>query len=103
MHGAKTTETMELTNEQIKAFRQVWFIYGNNGKKCTMFNHKLIQGFIEFNEDRRADYRGGYDNMAERFGKQYAKKTAATTECFKICRLILEGKMDEAIKIATNK
>lgn len=91
---------MELTNEQQKAFEKLWFIYGNDGKKCTPLNHTLIQGFVEYNEDRREFCKDGYKNMIERYGKKEAKARAATDECFEICALILDGKIEEAFNIA---
>lgn len=91
---------MNLSEEQKKAFEKMWFIYGNDGKKCTHLNHKLIQGFIEHNEDRREAYSEGYNNMVERFGIEYANRHAATKECFEICDLILSNKISEAIELA---
>lgn len=92
---------MNLSSEQIEAFRKLWFIYGNHGKKCTSLNHKLIQGFFEYQEDRRKDYRQAEINIIERFGKNNPRlKDLVTEECFRACDLVLNGKIDEAIKLA---
>jgi len=37
--------------------QDLWFIYGNNGKKHTDGNHKFIQRLIEGNGDMRKFYK----------------------------------------------
>lgn len=80
-----------LTDKQREAFKKAWFIYGNDGKKCTPLNHKLIQGFYQYGEDRREAYTEAYQNMTERFGKEYADKNALTQECLDVCNKILSN------------
>lgn len=38
---------MVLTETIIKELKELWFIYGNNGKYHTKGNHRLIQEFLE--------------------------------------------------------
>lgn len=91
---------MILTEDQIKAFERVWFIYGNDGRKCTFLNHKLVQGFYEHKENRIQPYTEGYANMVDRHGKEYADKHGITKECVEVCELILSNQIDLAIKKA---
>ncbi|KKN55713.1 hypothetical protein LCGC14_0579220 [marine sediment metagenome] len=91
---------MNLTNKQRNIFKRIWFIYGNGGRKHTPLNHKLIQGFLEHNEDRMEDYRNGYDNLLKRFNKKIAKEHGVTPECFEVCDLILSNNIEQAIKKA---
>ena len=87
---------MNLTKEQKECLENIWFIYGNDGPKCTMLNHKLIQGFIEHNEDRREDYKYAKSRLA---GEGYN----LTMECWDVVNLILDSQCDKAIKIAKSK
>ena len=87
---------MSLTKEQKKCFEHIWFIYGNNGRKCTMLNHKLIQGFIEYNEDRRDDYKYAKSRLE---GDGYN----LTMECWNVVNLILDSQFDKALQIAKSK
>ena len=48
---------IELTEDQIEKLNDLWFIYGNHGKKHSMKDHKFIQGFIEHKEDLRNFYK----------------------------------------------
>jgi len=48
-----------ITEVQKKKLRQLWFIFGNNGSKCILGNHKFIQGILERNEDNREFYQQG--------------------------------------------
>jgi len=82
-----------LTEKQIKEFGRIWFIFGNDGKKCTLFNHKLVQGFYQYRENRINDYRHGKKNMIENpsLGKEYAEKNGVTEECIAACELILSN------------
>jgi len=80
---------LELTESQLKRFEKLWFVYGNSGSKCTLFNHKLVQGFYESRENRIDAYRDGNKNMAERWGKEYAEKNGVTEECIEACLKIL--------------
>jgi len=45
-----------LTNEQRKQINNLWFIYGNNGKKHTHSDHRFIQCFLEEGKDEREFY-----------------------------------------------
>ena len=45
-----------LSEEQRHALEDLWFLWGNNGKKHTMANHKFIQRILESNEDHRDFY-----------------------------------------------
>ena len=85
------SKKITLTEEQRKALNKLWWIYGNSGKKCTLFNHKLIQGFVEAGEDRRNDYANTNKNIEEKYGKEYAIKNGITDECL------------EAVKTALNE
>lgn len=80
-----------LTENQKERFKKLWWIYGNDGPKCTLLNHKLVQGFYEYNENRIDAYRDGNKNMAERFGKEYALKNGVTEECISACEEILNN------------
>ena len=87
---------MNLSQKQKECFEKLWFIYGNNGRKCTMLNHKLIQGFIEYNEDRRDAYQYAKSRLE---GKGYN----LTMECWNVVNLVLENKLNEAIELSKSK
>jgi len=55
---------VKLTAYQKGKLRPLWFIYGNDGIHHTHYNHKYIQGFLEYGEDREEDYKifGGTQN-----------------------------------------
>lgn len=92
---------MKLASEQIKCFESLWFIYGNDGPKCTMLNHKLIQGFYEHKENRIDPYRQAFHNIKERFGSNSPQmKEVVSEECFQVCELVLQNKFIEALKVA---
>ena len=80
-----------LTEKQIEAFRKIWFVFGNDGSKCTLFNHKLVQGFYESRENRIEVYRQGNINMIEKWGKDYADKNGVTEKCIAACEQILNN------------
>lgn len=88
------------SEEQMKAFSELWYIYGNNGKKCTLFNHKLIQGFYHYGANRIEVYVEGRTNMIERWGEEKALKDAVTDECVEVAQLVLDNKISEALRIA---
>lgn len=44
---------MKITKEQEEQLGDLWFVYGNYGKKHSVAGHKFIQGFLEYGEDRR--------------------------------------------------
>ena len=80
-----------LTEKQKKEFEKIWFVFGNNGKKCTLFNHKLVQGFYEYGENRINAYRTGNKNMKKQYGKEYVVKNGVTEECIAACQEILNN------------
>lgn len=84
-------DTINLTEKQKKEFERIWFIFGNGGKKCTLFNHKLVQGFYEYNENRIEAYRDGNKNITEQYGEEYAKNNGVTEECISACEEILNN------------
>ncbi len=45
-----------LTEEQRYKLENLWFIYGNNGKRHTLSNHKFIQNILKNGEDARNFY-----------------------------------------------
>jgi len=83
------SERINLTEEQTKAMHKLWFVFGNGGKKSTLFNHKLIQGFVEHLEDRRSDYACVNENIEEKYGKKYALENGITDECLNEIKKIL--------------
>jgi len=92
---------MELTKEQKDCFSDLWFIYGNDGVKCTMLNHKLIQGFFEYDEDRRESYRQAAQNVKDRWGEDSRHMDELVTkECLLACNLVLKNRFVEAIELA---
>lgn len=46
-----------LSEEQRDKLSDLWFIFGNNGKKCNHGNHKFIQNILEHGEDNREFYK----------------------------------------------
>ncbi len=48
---------VELTEEQEEQMINLWYIYGNNGKKHTLANHRFIQMLIEKHKDYRYFYK----------------------------------------------
>ncbi len=90
------TKPIILTEEQRKALNKLWWIYGNSGKKCTLFNHKLIQGFLEASEDRREDYIQGKINIIENRGQEYADKNAITDECLYAVSKVIDSPIKKA-------
>lgn len=47
------SKKVELTPEQRGKLEELWFIYGNHGKKHSMRGHRFIQCFLEQDEDTR--------------------------------------------------
>lgn len=75
---------MILTLERKRRLEKLWFIYGNNGKKHTKGNHRMIQLFLE-------EYKIG-ENVEHRYKKHkkfFSKKPSIgnkkglTAECTK--------------------
>lgn len=79
-----------LTESQLEKFKKLWWIYGNDGPKSTLFNHKLVQGFYQYKENRIEAYRAGNKNMEENISKAYAERNGVTEECIKACEEILK-------------
>lgn len=82
---------LELTESQIKRFEKLWFIYGNHGKKSTHLNHKLVQGFYQYRENRIEVYRDGNKNYTDKYGEDYTKEHGVTEECIAACEEILNN------------
>lgn len=82
---------VQLTESQMKRFEKLWFVYGNNGKKSTLFNHKLVQGFYESGENRINAYKDGNKNLVEKYGQKYADENGLTDECVAACQDILDN------------
>jgi len=57
---------VNLSLKQIEQLRKLWFVYGNSGKKETLFNHKYIQGFLEAQEDRKIPYVEGREVLKQK-------------------------------------
>ena len=58
-------KVVNLTRDQIKKLERLWLLFGNRGKKSTLFNHKYIQGFLEYNEDRSEIYLHGIEGLTQ--------------------------------------
>lgn len=80
---------LNLSETQLKMFEKTWWIYGNDGPKCTFLNHKLVQGFYQYQENRIDAYLQGNKNMRKTFGKEYSEKHGVTKECIEECKKIL--------------
>ncbi len=39
------------TSKQLLKIREMWFVYGNHGKKFTNGNHKMLQRLVEQERD----------------------------------------------------
>lgn len=86
------SDTIKLTDNQERKLKALWFVYGNDGPKSTLFNHKLIQGFVERYEDRRKDYEQVNDNLKDKWGEKYAKQNGITDECLEeVNKILLEN------------
>lgn len=79
---------VKITEEQKEHLIKLWFIYGNNGKKHTHFNHRYIQNFIEHNEDSE-DF---YKNVNKKEGVDW-NTMKLTDECVDAVKLILNNKV----------
>jgi hypothetical protein len=75
------SKKIELTGKQRKSLNKLWWIYGNDGTKSTLWNHKLIQGFIEYNEDRRDDYMNVNLRLRKKYGRSGELLDGITDEC----------------------
>lgn len=83
---------IQLTESQRKRFERLWFIYGNGGKHHTMGNHKLIQGFYQYGEDRRMAYTNKASiKRIKKLGEAYWNEWRVTDECLKEVNNILEN------------
>lgn len=82
-----------LTEDQKKALKKLWFIYGNYGKKSTHCNHGYIQGFLEHGEDRKQFYLDGVQAMRDKhIPESEIQKRAITQECIDAVEAILNSK-----------
>lgn len=81
---------IDLNEEQKKALEKLWFIYGNSGPKATKGNHGYIQGFIQYNEDRKEFYLQGEKNMQKRgLSEELINKMKLTEECIEAVDKVL--------------
>lgn len=53
----KERRPVKLTQAQRAKLEDLWFVYGNHGRKTTPDNHGFIQGFLERDSDERDFYR----------------------------------------------
>lgn len=72
------TSQISLTVAQRKELNNLWFIYGNKGKKHTHGNHRFIQNILERGKDERQLY--VYDVRAKE-KNVYNIYGALTKEC----------------------
>ena len=79
---------VKITEEQKEQLIKLWFIYGNNGKKHTHFNHRYIQNLIEHNEDSEEFYK----NVNKKEGVDW-NTMKLTDECVDAVKLILNNKV----------
>lgn len=56
---------VQLAVDQRRALEELWFLYGNHGKKHTDGGHRFIQVLLERGEDAREMYSPGAE-LAER-------------------------------------
>lgn len=49
----KDMKKIKLTQSQKEKLTELWFIYGNNGEKTTLPNHRFLQDLIVNGEDTR--------------------------------------------------
>jgi len=85
------SKKVTITDDQRAKLERLWFVFGNSGKKSTLFNHKLIQGFIESGEDRREDYKDVNINLTGKYGIEYALKNGITDECLEAVKNIIDN------------
>ena len=91
-------QQIELTEDQLKEFRKLWWIFGNDGKKVTLFNHSLIQGYVEHGEDRLPYYVEAQKQKLMERGKLFLQSYGLTQECVDAVCLVLNR---PTIKIIT--
>lgn len=48
---------VEINANQRRNLEDLWFVYGNHGKKHTMSSHRFIQEILEKGMDRRDFFR----------------------------------------------
>lgn len=90
---------IELTIEQLNTFKKIWNVYGNGGRKHTLMNHKLIKAFYEDHEDKRELYKNSESDIRARYGNiPSVMKNLVTDDCLKACELILENKIESALR-----
>ena len=52
---------IELTPEQRLAMEELWFVYGNHGRKYSHAGHRFVQCFLENGEDRRDFFKPSHE------------------------------------------
>lgn len=78
-----------ITEAQKAELQKLWFIYGNNGAKSTLGNHRFIQNLIESCEDYRKLYVNGNSVLNK-----------LTSECILAVDKVLDGlKLGDRVKI----
>jgi len=70
-------KSIDITAEQRHALRELWFVYGNNGKKHNDGDHKFIQRILA-DEINTGDY------------------YRPTDECVAAVKSVLDGDLDAA-------
>ena len=65
----------------------LWFIYGNNGRKHTQGNHYLIQRIIE---DMQSNTTLTYDRLNSHQCTSFKKDHNTTKECYDIVKNLLK-------------
>ncbi len=83
---------VELSKDQTRELRKLWFVFGNNGPKHTHHNHIFIQRFLDSGEDwedklRKADKEG--NRRIDR------SKVDLTQECVEEVRKVVPKKIEK--------
>jgi hypothetical protein len=81
-----------INEAQKRALERLWFIYGNRGSKHTDLNHKYIQGFVQYNEDREEALLSA-DFSAYLATGRNIDKIKLTQECIDAVKAALEENM----------
>jgi len=98
--NAQVERNLKLTEKQIEVFKKLWFVYGNNGVKHTLLNHELIQGFLQYKENRIYIYIENQQNMKKNGFQKQIDKHWLTDECIFVCENVLKENFETALKTA---
>jgi len=52
---------IELTSTQRAGLEELWFVYGNHGRKHSRAGHRFVQCFLENGEDRRDFFKPSHE------------------------------------------